>query len=170
MIDLKTVISKYPDSISNGKRLKSILLDLYPDEKLYVSLLAQILDDGIVDEIKAKKEIDVIEFINLCNKIEKSHGIAQKYIEGCLTIWANAFDIPIKTKLTPVTLAEQYFNKALTVDNNNTIAKMKLTSLNARRQQQEQTINKEDILLFLKCLGGVVGVAIVLMLLLRSCF
>lgn len=422
MIDLKTVISKYPDSISNGKRLKSILLDLYPDEKLYVSLLAQILDDGIVDEIKAKKEIDVIEFINLCNKIEKSHGIAQKYIEGCLTIWANAFDIPIKTKLTPVkqtvknvvnnetaihthkyidtvvpptctekgytlhscncgyeykdsfvnarhdyvlvqyteptcetdgkelykcihcgeekteivkalghkftswieqekpscekdgykirrcqrcgmmetntikatghsfsewkedgngffvrdcdrcgrteklseidyylseaenyakgngvrknsqksyqfykkaaeignvkamikvaeafemgrgtkqnassaiewykkaadngsadaciklgdiymygtygitrneTLAEQYFNKALTVDNNNTIAKMKLTSLNTRRQQQEQTINKEDILLFLKCLGGVVGVAIVLMLLLRSCF
>lgn len=102
MIDLKTVISKYPDSISNGKRLKSILLDLYPDEKLYVSLLAQILDDGIVDEIKVKKEIDVIEFINLCNKIEKSHGIAQKYIEGCLTIWANAFDIPIKTKLTQV--------------------------------------------------------------------
>lgn len=422
MIDLKTVISKYPDSISNGKRLKSILLDLYPDEKLYVSLLAQILDDGIVDEIKVKKEIDVIEFINLCNKIEKSHGIAQKYIEGCLTIWANAFDIPIKTKLTPVkrtvknvannetvihthkyvdtvvpptctekgytlhscncgyeykdsfvnarhdyvlvqyteptcetdgkelykcihcgeekteivkalghkftswieqekpscekdgyeirrcqrcgkmetnsikatghsfsewkedgngffvrdcdrcgrteklseidyylseaenyakgngvrknsqksyqfykkaaeignvkamikvaeafemgrgtkqnassaiewykkaadngsadaciklgdiymygtygttlneTLAEQYFNKALTIDNNNTIAKIKLTNLNTRRQQQEQIIGKEDILLALKCFGGVVGFAIVLILLLRGCF
>ena len=84
MIDLKAVISKYPDSILNGKRLKSILLDLYPDEKLYGSLLSQILDDGIVDEIKNKEKIDVIEFINLCNRLEKKHGIAQKYIEVAL--------------------------------------------------------------------------------------
>ena len=68
------------------------------------------------------------------------------------------------------TLAEQYFNKALTIDNNNTIAKIKLTNLKTRRQQQEQTQNKEDILLVLKCLGGVVGVVIVLILLLRGCF
>lgn len=106
MIDLKAVISKYPDSIINGKRLKSILLDLYPDEKLYGSLLSQILDDGIADEIKNKEKIDVIEFINLCNRLEKKHGIAQKYIEGCLTIWANAFDVPIKTKVEPVKRVE----------------------------------------------------------------
>lgn len=106
MIDLKAVISKYPDSILNGKRLKSILLDLYPDEKLYGSLLSQILDDGIADEIKNKEKIDVIEFINLCNRLEKKHGIAQKYIEGCLTIWANAFDVPIKTKVEPVKRVE----------------------------------------------------------------
>lgn len=102
MIDLKNVINNYPDSVSSGKKLKSVLLDLYPDEKLYGSLLAQILDDGIVDEIRTKKEIDVIEFINLCNKIEKNHGIAHKYIEGCLTIWATAFDIPIKTRIAPI--------------------------------------------------------------------
>lgn len=68
------------------------------------------------------------------------------------------------------TLAEQYFNKALTIDNNNTIAKIKLTNLNTRRQQQEQIIGKEDILLALKCFGGVVGFAILLILLLRGCF
>lgn len=102
MIDLKTVINQYPDCTTDGKKLKSILLDLYPDEKLYGSLLAQMLDDGIVDEIRTKKEIDVIEFVNLCGKIEKRHGIAQKYVEGCLTIWSDAFDIPIKTKIEPV--------------------------------------------------------------------
>lgn len=109
MIDLKAVISKYPDSILNGKRLKSILLDLYPDEKLYGSLLSQILDDGIADEIKNKEKIDVIEFINLCNRLEKKHGIAQKYIEGCLTIWANAFDVPIKTRVEPIKRGEPKF-------------------------------------------------------------
>ena len=109
MIDLKAVISKYPDSILNGKRLKSILLDLYPDEKLYGSLLSQILDDGIADEIKNKEKIDVIEFINLCNRLEKKHGIAQKYIEGCLTIWANAFDVPIKTRVEPIKRVEPKF-------------------------------------------------------------
>lgn len=109
MIDLKAVISKYPDSILNGKRLKSILLDLYPDEKLYGSLLSQILDDGIADEINNKEKIDVIEFINLCNRLEKKHGIAQKYIEGCLTIWANAFDVPIKTRVEPIKRVEPKF-------------------------------------------------------------
>lgn len=63
MIDLKTVKNQYPDCVTDGKKLKSVLLDLYPDEKLYGSLLAQMLDDGIVDEIRAKKQIDVISSI-----------------------------------------------------------------------------------------------------------
>lgn len=109
MIDLKNVIEKYPQSLSSGKVLKSILLDLYPNEKLYGNLLVQILDDGIVEEIKAKDRIDVIEFINLCNKVENKHGIAKKYIEGCLTIWANAFDVPIKTKVEPIKRVEPKF-------------------------------------------------------------
>ncbi len=102
MIDLKNVINNYPDSLSSGKKLKSVLLDLYPDEKLYGNILSLILDDGIVDEIKNNGKIDVIEFVNICNKLEQKHGISHKYIEGCLTLWAIAFDIPLKTRIEPI--------------------------------------------------------------------
>lgn len=95
MIDLKSVINQYPEYVQDGKKLKSLLSDLYPSESLYASILCSMLDDGIVDEIKGKDAIDKLTFTNLSSQIEAKHGYAQKYIDGCLSIWANAFGIKI---------------------------------------------------------------------------
>lgn len=95
MIDLKSVINQYPEYVQDGKKLKSLLSDLYPSESLYVSILCSMLDDGVVDEIKGKDVIDKLTFTNLSSQIEAKHGYAQKYIDGCLSIWANAFGIKI---------------------------------------------------------------------------
>lgn len=107
MINLKEVITKYPDCLSSGSKLKGILADLYPQEKLYAGILADMLSDGIVAEIKSHKELDSLTFKNLCERMENNRGLAHKHVEGCLNIWANAFDIKINTppappKLTPV--------------------------------------------------------------------
>lgn len=101
MIDLKEVVEKYPECLQDAKRLKSILYDLYPQEKLYAGILASILDDGIVQDIQGSKEIDVFSFKSYCKKIESKHGFAGKYIEGCLNIWANAFGVKINTPPVP---------------------------------------------------------------------
>lgn len=101
MIDLKEVVEKYPECLQDAKRLKSILYDLYPQEKLYAGILASILDDGIVKDIQGSKEIDVFSFKSYCKKIETKHGFAGKYIEGCLNIWANAFGVKINTPPVP---------------------------------------------------------------------
>lgn len=95
MIDLKSVINQYPEYVQDGKKLKSLLSDLYPSESLYASILCSMLDDGVVDEIKGKDTIDKLTFTNLSSQIEAKHGYAQKYIDGCLSIWANAFGIKI---------------------------------------------------------------------------
>ena len=107
MINLKEVIAKYPECLESESKLRSYLVDLYPDEKLYAGILADMLSDGIVDEMKGKSNIDTLTFGVLCDKVENKRGLARKYVEGCLNIWANAFDIEIKTspapqKLTPV--------------------------------------------------------------------
>ena len=107
MIDLKDVICRYPECVQDGKKLKSLLSDLYPSENLYASILCSMLDDGIVDEIKGKDTIDKLTFTNLSSRIEAKHGYAQKYIDGCLTIWANAYDIKIASaqdveKIVPI--------------------------------------------------------------------
>lgn len=95
MIDLKNVINQYPECVQDGKKLKSLLSDLYPSESLYVSILCSMLDDGVVDEIKGKDVIDKLTFTNLSSHIEAKHGYAQKYIDGCLNIWASAYDVKI---------------------------------------------------------------------------
>lgn len=95
MIDLKSVINQYPEYVQDGKKLKSLLSDLYPSESLYASILCSMLDDGVVDEIKGRDIIDKLTFTNLSSRIEAKHGYAQKYIDGCLSIWANAFGIKI---------------------------------------------------------------------------
>ena len=107
MINLKEIITKYPDCLSGGSKLKGILADLYPQEKLYAGILADMLSDGIVAEIKGRKELDSLTFKNLCERVENNRGLAHKHVEGCLNIWANAFNIKITTppappKLTPV--------------------------------------------------------------------
>ena len=83
MIDLKTVLDTFPECLSDSKKLKSILLDLYPEEKLYGKLLAQILDAGIVDELKNKDKIDSFEFVILCNRFVSIYAVEQKYVKEC---------------------------------------------------------------------------------------
>lgn len=93
MIDLKSVLDTFPECLSDSKKLKSILLDLYPEEKLYGKLLAQILDAGIVDEIKNKDKIDSFEFAILCNRFVSTYAVDQKYVKECIEIWLRALGI-----------------------------------------------------------------------------
>lgn len=95
MIDLKKVKNEYPDYISDSKKLKSLLSDLYPSESLYGSILCAMLDDGTVNKIKSMNTIDKLTLANLRTSIEEKHGYAQKYIDGCLAIWASVYDVKI---------------------------------------------------------------------------
>lgn len=95
MIDLKKIKSEYPDYISDSKRLKSLLSDLYPSESLYGTILCAMLDDGTVNKIKSMNTIDKLTLTNLRTSIEEKHGYAQKYIDGCLAIWASVYDVKI---------------------------------------------------------------------------
>ena len=53
MIDLKNILKHYPECVTNGERLKSILLDLYPSEpKGIVNTLVIIAKSGIANEMK----------------------------------------------------------------------------------------------------------------------
>lgn len=107
MINLKEVITKYPNCLNDGSKFKSVLMDLYPQEKLYAGILADMMQDGIVEELKNLKTLDSLTFKNLCGRVENKHGFAHKHVEGCLNIWAQAFDLkinqrPTTPKLTPV--------------------------------------------------------------------
>lgn len=51
--DFESLLNKYPDCVSDGKKLKAFLKDLYPDvPKAIVNTLTIMADDGIISEMQ----------------------------------------------------------------------------------------------------------------------
>ena len=92
MIDLKEVITKYPECLENSEKLKAYLTDLYPSEKAKVSIIVAIFNSGIADEIKKSSNIDEIDITRYCNKLENNFGFSQRLSIECLRIWLDTYE------------------------------------------------------------------------------
>ena len=94
MIELKSIITKYPECLSNCVKFKSILHDMYPKEKrLYFNILSDILESGVIAQIKVYTELDTAVFDCLCEEINNKYGYDIDIVATCLQIWATAFDV-----------------------------------------------------------------------------
>lgn len=92
MIDLKSVVEKYPECLDSATKFKSYMMDLYPDNsnKARIRILADIVDCGIALEIKNGKT-DSISISNFCNTMENQYGYSVKLVEECIDQFVIAF-------------------------------------------------------------------------------
>ena len=92
MIDLKSVVEKYPECLDSATKFKSYMMDLYPDNsnKARIRILADIVDCGIALEIKNGKT-DSISISNFCNTMENQYGYSAKLVEECVNQFLVAF-------------------------------------------------------------------------------
>ena len=59
--DFESLLNKYPDCVSDGKKLKAFLTDLYPDvPKAIVNTLTIMADDGIISEMQKAGQIPLV--------------------------------------------------------------------------------------------------------------
>ncbi len=92
MINLKEVITKYPKCLESVNKLRSYLVDLYPNEKRDIFILCTIFDCGIVEEIKTLGgDIDEITLNRFCEILESNFGTAPKLAKECLLTWCKVF-------------------------------------------------------------------------------
>lgn len=105
MINLKDVISKYPECLESSEKLRAYLTDLYPNEKAKVSIIVAIFNCGIAEEIKDSSSIDKMMLSRYCDKLENDFGYSSKLSQICLECWAEAYDKGTLIQPTPV-LAE----------------------------------------------------------------
>lgn len=85
--DFESLLKKYPDCISDGKKLKAFLKDLYPDlPKAIVNTLTIMADDGIIFEMQMSVESSILVAARLRKKIEDDYGISQKIISDCFSL------------------------------------------------------------------------------------
>ena len=98
MIDLKSVVEKYPESLNSAEKLRAYLTDLYPNEKAKVGIVVSIFSCGIAEEIERSKKIDDVTIARFCTRLENEYGYSQKLSKECLELW---FEVYSKTITKP---------------------------------------------------------------------
>ena len=91
-INLKQIITEFPDCVTNGIKLKAILLDAYPEvSKGIINAILIISNSGIAKEIQNFVNIDKIEIDRWLKKLENDYCMSGSTVEKCLQLWINAF-------------------------------------------------------------------------------
>ena len=100
MINLKEVITKYPECLESASKLHSYLVDLYPNEKRNITIITTIFDCGIASEIKNTNGIiEEFKIASYCNRLENDYAYSPKFTKECLNLWIETYSI---TKKQPV--------------------------------------------------------------------
>ena len=89
-INLKQIITEFPDCVSNGAKLKAILLDTYPEiSKAIVNTLVIMANSGIAKEIQESKNIAELDKSRWQKQL-KDEGFAENVIKNSLDLLLNA--------------------------------------------------------------------------------
>ena len=84
--DFESLLKKYPDCVSDGKKLKAFLKDLFPDvPKAIVNTLTIMADDGIIFEMQKVGQTPLVS-ARLQKKLEDDYGLSQKIIAECFSL------------------------------------------------------------------------------------
>ena len=104
MIDLKRVITKYPQCLETSQKLRAFLIDLYTDERPYIAILVSMYNSGIIFEIQKLKTIDDSAINTYCTKLKNEYGYDLSFSKDCIKICVKAFDVTVKEE-PPKTVA-----------------------------------------------------------------
>lgn len=87
-INLKQIIEQFPDCVTNGAKLKAILLDTYPEiSKAIVNTLVIMANSGIAKKIQDSENITELDKSRWYVKIEDDFGLSEKFIELGLKLY-----------------------------------------------------------------------------------
>lgn len=91
-INLKQIITEFPDCVTNGAKLKAILLDTYPEiSKAIVNTLVIMANSGIAKEIKDSKNITELDKSRWQKKLEDDYGLSIDNISKGIVLWNGGF-------------------------------------------------------------------------------
>lgn len=95
MIDLKTIMKNNPGCLASRSSFKSVLTDMYPNEKRLINILTIIYEAGMVTAIKSRTRIPENDYNSLVTQIENDYGIPPKYSREAIRCWSTALDVEL---------------------------------------------------------------------------
>ena len=118
-INLKQIIEQFPDCVTDGAKLKAILLDTYPEiSKAIVNTLVIMANSGIAKEIQDSENITKLDKSRWQKKLEDDYGLSEKVIRSCFNIVSTSF----YAKCDQTQNRDEIFNQTLSTKSNNILS------------------------------------------------
>ena len=93
------IFELFPDCVTTRVKLRGILSDFFPTEKMKVNLILNAYDEGIVDDIKSKKELDSIMFGRWKKIMIDNYGINEENAEWVIDYWFSKYGVVVCKKI-----------------------------------------------------------------------
>lgn len=90
---LSDMIHDYPGALSDRKKLQALLLDFFPQDRLFRNLLLMAFDDGIVEEMQELEQLDKISRHRFVKSMELGYDIRTRSAETAVDTWATALGV-----------------------------------------------------------------------------
>lgn len=87
-----------PDCISDRVKLKGILTDFFPNEKLKINIVLAAFDEGIADEIRRAAEIDNLLAERFVNLLTLDYGINEDHARWAADYWFDNYGVAVLGK------------------------------------------------------------------------
>lgn len=99
MVNLKEILTRYPECLQNRVRLRAILSDLYPgqDNRAELFLIMAAYDQGIVEEIQAN-ELDGVLVGRMTDKVVSFYAAKRDRVELVVSLWCDAYGTGVLNK------------------------------------------------------------------------
>ena len=97
MVDLKLLLDRHPNCLTNRATLRSHLLDMFPSEKKAANILSSIYECGISQKIQCLKVLTEHDLQTFVNQLDREYGIAPKYATEYVYLWAEALNVKLAT-------------------------------------------------------------------------
>lgn len=84
--DFESLLNKYPDCVSDGKKLKSYIKDLYPDTpKAIMNTLMTMADDGIISKMQKNRQSALL-LSRFKKTLVDDYGLSEQIVAQCFKI------------------------------------------------------------------------------------
>jgi len=103
MIDNSNPFIVCPDCIRNRAKLKGILCDYFPDERLKVNVVLAAFDEGIVDAIEETERLDNMLAVRFIKTLISDYGITEENARFATEYWFAKFGEGVLEKSNQLT-------------------------------------------------------------------
>ena len=96
-VELEAIITQYPECLTDARKLRAILLDLYPEaSRGFIRVLCTMQSAGIVAEIRKKNKMDESDAFRYRRFLEDNYGMSGALVNNAILLWKSVLIKPDK--------------------------------------------------------------------------
>ena len=150
MNSIKPYIQLFPHVITDKRLLRSVLLDVYPENRREIRILTYFIECGIIKELIARenKELTDLEIQKFLLKIEYEYAVSENDSRKPFMIWLRSLDFKFTDDVPIESNIDMQAKSEITDSSNSLKDEEHLEVINQSKEKDIQIYNKGDTIVF----------------------